>query len=266
MKATTEKKTTVWALAASVLASAVLACAVAVPAHAAESRDPKAVEIATTMMKTMGGEDAWAKAHFVRYDFRVTVDGKTVVDRAHLWDKMTGRYRIDSTLRDGKPTVTIFNIHDQKGTVYAGGKPLQGADAEKGLKDAYAAFINDMYWLSMPWKWMEMGVNLKYMGRKSLGAKSYDVVELTFGKVGLTPGDRYSAYVSPQTHLMEHWEYALQSGTKDAWDWTYTTSDGVTLALDHQSSDHKKRINMGSVRISKQMDDSLFTDATKSLK
>ena len=255
------KKTTLWALAALVLTFGA-----ANSASAAESRDPKAVEIATAMMKAMGGEDAWAKAHFVRYDFRVTVDGKTVVDRAHLWDKTTGRYRIDSTLRDGKPTVTIFNVNDQKGTVYAGGKALQGAEAAKGLKDAYGAFINDMYWLAMPWKWLDMGVNLKYSGTKSLGGKSFDVVELTFGKVGLTPGDHYYAYVSPQTHLMEHWEYTLQSGTHDAWDWTYTTSDGVTLALDHSSSDHKKRINMGSVRVSKQMDDRWFTDVTKSLK
>ena len=260
------KKITVKQITGGALAAIVLALAGAAPASAAETRDPKAVEIAKTMMKAMGGEDAWAKAHFVRYDFRVNVDGKTVVDRAHLWDKMTGRYRIDSTLRDGKPTVTIFNINDQKGTVYAGGKPLQGAEAEKGLKEAYGAFINDMYWLSMPWKWMDAGVNLKYAGQKSLGTKSYDVVELTFGKVGLTPGDHYYAYVSPQTHLMEHWEYTLQSGSKDAWDWTYTTSDGVTLAADHNSSDHKKRINMGSVRVTGKMDDNLFTDATKSLK
>jgi hypothetical protein len=255
------KKVTGWAVVALSLS-----LAGAVPAAAAESRDPKAVEIATAMMKAMGGEDAWAKAHFVRYDFRVTVDGKTVVNRAHLWDKTTGRYRIDSTLQDGKPAVTLFNINDRKGTVYAGGKPLQGAEAAKGLKDAYGAFINDMYWLAMPWKWLDMGVNLKYAGTKSLGGKSYDVVELTFGKVGLTPGDHYYAYVSPRTHLMEHWEYTLQSGTHDAWDWTYTTSDGVTLALDHHSSDHKKSIGMGSVRVSKQMDDRLFTDVTKSLK
>jgi hypothetical protein len=261
MKKNIGKNTTAWALVVLALAGTA-----SVSAAAAETRDPKAVEIAKTMMKAMGGEDAWAKAHFVRYDFRVTVDGKTVADRAHLWDKTTGRYRIDSTLRDGKPTVTIFNINDQKGTVYAGGKTLQGADAAKGLKDAYAAFINDMYWLSMPWKWLDAGVNLKYDGRKSLGGKSYDVVELTFGKVGLTPGDRYYAYVSPQTHLMEHWEYTLQSGTKDAWDWTYTTSDGVTLALDHHSSDRNKRINMGSVRVAGTMDDRLFTDVTKSLK
>ncbi len=255
------KTYTRWALCAAILALPGTGIAAGT-----ETRDPKAIAIAKTMMQAMGGEEAWTKAHFVRFDFRVTVDGKTVLDRAHLWDKTTGRYRIDSTLRDGKPTVTLFNINDQKGTVYAGGKPLQGAEAGKGLKDAYAAFINDMYWLAMPWKWLETGVNLKYLGTKAYRGKSFDVVELTFGKVGLTPGDRYDAYVSPRTHLMEHWEYALQSGAKDSWDWIYTTSGGVTLALDHPSSDHQKRINMGSVRVTGTMDERLFTDITKSLK
>ncbi len=255
------KPITVWAQVALVLT-----LAGAAPAAAADSRDPKAVEIAKTMMKTMGGEDAWANARFVRYDFRVTVDGKTVVDRAHLWDKTTGRYRIDSLSRDGKQTVTLFNVNDRKGAVYAAGKALQGAEAEKGLKDAYGAFINDMYWLAMPWKWLDMGVNLKYVGQKKLGAKSYDMVELTFGKVGLTPGDRYLAYVSPQTHLMEHWEYTLQSGSKDAWDWAYVSTGGVTLAADHTTMDHKKRINMGSVQVTGQVDEGLFADAMKPLK
>jgi hypothetical protein len=67
---------------------------------------------------------------------------------------------------------------------------------------AYATFINDMYWLFMPWKWMDMGVNLKYLGQKPLGQETYDVVQLTFGKVGLTPGDMYHAYVSPKNHLI----------------------------------------------------------------
>jgi hypothetical protein len=31
-----------------------------------ENRDPKAVEVARTMMQAMGGEDAWNAAHFVR--------------------------------------------------------------------------------------------------------------------------------------------------------------------------------------------------------
>lgn len=233
----------------------------AVPVCAA---DAKATEIAQSMMTAMGGVENWNRAHFVRYDFKVNVGDKTVVDRAHLWDKKTGRYRIESKTKDGKAAVMLFNAGTQQGAAYIDGKKLDGPAAAKAMKDAYGAFINDMYWLSMPWKWMDQGVHLKYMGQKTRAKNTYDVVELTFGKVGLTPGDRYDAYVSPQSHLMEHWEYRLQSGDKGSWDWEYTTVGGVKLARNHTSEG--KSISMGDVQVMDKADDALFTDPAKMLR
>src|ERR1700687_5592047 len=165
-------------------------------------RDAKAEELAHTVMNAMGGEKAWYGAHFVRFDFKVNAGGKTVEDRSHLWDKMTGRYRLDDKTKDGKPRVTFFNVNDRHGEVYVDGKKVEGAAGAKAVKDAYEAFINDMYWLAMPWKWLDQGVNLKYMGPKTLGNESGEVVRLTFNHVGLTPGDRYDAFVNSQSHLM----------------------------------------------------------------
>src|SRR4029077_5634303 len=120
---------------------------------AAEARrDAKAEEIAHTMMTAMGGEKAWMAAHFVRFDFKVNVGGKMVEDRAHLWDKMTGRYRIEDKTKDGKPRVVLFSVNDRHGDAYVDGKKLAGPAAAKAVKDAYEAFINDMYWLPNPWK------------------------------------------------------------------------------------------------------------------
>ena len=100
---------------------------------------------------------------------------------------MTGRYRLEDKTKAGKPRVTLFNVNTQQGAVFVDGKKLEGAAAAAGVKDAYATWINDMYWLSMPWKWMDMGVNLKYAGEKALGGKSYQMVDLSFSHVGLTP-------------------------------------------------------------------------------
>jgi hypothetical protein len=232
-------------------------------AATALAADPK--QIAEQMMTAMGGVDNWNRAHFVRYDFIVNVGGKAVADRRHLWDKMTGRYRIDSKTKDGKSSVALFNAANQQGAVYIDGQKLEGDAAAKAMKDAYGTFINDMYWLAMPWKWMDMGVNLKSLGQKSLKGQNYDVVELTFGKVGLTPGDRYAAYVSPKSHLMEHWEYKLQSGNTGSWDWSYATTGGVMLAKNHTSADGKS-IDMGDVKVMNAVDESLFTDPGKPLK
>ncbi len=226
-------------------------------------RDAKAEEIARTMMNAMGGEKAWYAAHFVRFDFIVDLGQKVVENRAHLWDKMTGRYRLDDKTKDGKLRVVLFSVNDQKGEAYVDGKKLDGPAGAKAVKDAYEAFINDMYWLAMPWKWLDQGVNLQYLGPKTLGNDKGEVVRLTFDHVGLTPGDRYDAFVSSQSHLMTHWDFKLQGGDKGAWDWEYGDYNGVKLGKNHTSG--KMSINMGDVRVLDKVDAALFTDPKKTL-
>ena len=63
---------------------------------------------------------------------------------------------------------------------------------------------------------------------------------------------------------MTHWEYTLQSGNKGAWDWQYGDYDGVKLARNHTSPPDKS-INMGVVRISKDVDAGFFSDPLRRL-
>ena len=239
-----------------------------------ESRDPKAVEVTRVMMKAMGGEDAWNAAHFVRFDFKVTVGGKLVRDNAHLWDRKDGRYRFETAAQGGKRQVVLFRIadyeRDKAGEAYLDGKKLEGDAARKAVDEAYGSYINDSWWLCMPWKWFATGVNLKYLGPQKHGGETADVVELTFGHVGLTPGDTYHAFVSQKSHLMDYWEYTLSNNSpvaqkKGAWDWQYGDYKGVKLASNHVSSDRKASINMGDVRILDAVEDAFFTDASRSL-
>ncbi len=234
-----------------------------------ENRDPKAVEVTRTMMHAMGGEDAWKTAHFVRFDFKVKVGRKLVEDNAHLWDRKDGRYRFEHATKDGKRQVVLFRIADYErnkgGEAYLDGKKMEGDAARKAVDDAYASYINDSWWLCMPWKWFAPGVNLKYLGPQEHGGGTTDVVELTFNHVGLTPGDMYHAFVSEKSHLMTYWEYTLQSKEKGAWDWQYGDHKGVKLASNHVSSDHKATINMGDVRILDAVEDDFFTDPSRGL-
>jgi len=234
-----------------------------------ETRDPKAVEVTRAMMKAMGGEDAWNAAHFVRFDFKVKAGGKLVEDNAHLWDRKDGRYHFEHATQDGKRQVILFRIADyernKQGQAYLDGKKLEGDAARKAVDDAYGSYINDSWWLCMPWKWFATGVSLKYLGPQKHAGETADVVELTFGHVGLTPGDMYHAFVSQKSHLMDYWEYTLQSKEKGAWDWQYGDYKGVKLASNHASSDHKATINMGDVRILDAVQDAFFTDPSQSL-
>jgi hypothetical protein len=230
------------------------------PLPAADRKDPKAVEVAEALRQALGGDDAWQKAHFVRFDFIVTQGRATLVNRSHLWDKWTGRYRYEERLKNGRVKVVLFNTATKKGQVLLGGTPVPEGPARKELEDAYAAYINDMWWLAMPWKWMDPGVNLKYLGVKKRGQETDDEVELTFNHVGLTPGDLYHAFVSRQSHLMTHWDYVLQSHEKGSWDWEYGETHGMKLARNHISSDGKTSISMGVVRVLDAVDDAFFTD------
>jgi hypothetical protein len=253
-----------------ILLIAALVCLSARPLAAAnENRDPKAVQIDDTMMNAMGGEDAWNAAHFVRFEFRVRAKGKVKADNFHLWDKKDGRYRLERVVPPGRHEVDLFNIGDyqnyKKGEAYVNGKKLEGEAAAKALKAAYASYINDTWWLCMPWKWQATGVNLMYLGPKERGGETFDLIELTFGHVGLTPGDMYHAYVSRQSHLMTYWEYTLQSHVKGAWTWQYGTYHGVKLARNHVSSDGSATINMGHVEVLDDVDAAYFTDPTHTL-
>jgi len=230
-------------------------------ATAAETRDAKAVALAHQVRLAMGGEQAWDQVHFVRFEFKVSKGNQVLGERSHLWDKFSGRYRLEFTSKDGKRHVTLFNVNDHKGTAYVDGQALTGPAGDKALQEAYGAFINDMYWLAMPWKWLDPGVNLKYLGKRPLAGGQDDVVELSFGKVGLTPGDHYRAFISPTSHLMTHWEYVLQSGDKGAWDWAYTESNGVKLGQNHTNTQGMS-INMGTVKVLSTVDDRFFTDPT----
>jgi hypothetical protein len=232
------------------------AVAAAPPAHQAE-------EVARSMMKAMGGQDAWNRARFIRFDFIVTVNGRDLISRAHLWDKQTGRYRIEDKAADGESGVVIFSsIARQQGCAYVAGRKLEGAAAARALKAAYASYLNDVYWLAMPWKWLDPGVHLKYLGRKERGGQTFDVVELTFARPAPNAGDRYEAYVSTRSHLMERWEYVLHSGEKGAWDWQYAATGGIKLARNHTNGAGAS-IGMGDVRVLNHVNDAFLTDPNR---
>jgi len=119
------------------------------------------------------------------------------------------------------------------------------------LDGAYEAWINDTYWLLMPYKMKDPGVHLKYAGEETRQGQEYDLVELSFEEVGLTPGDRYWAHINRSTHLMDRWSYILQDDPPGSqptvWDWNgwlrrgrillcpekVTVKKGATLKISH---------------------------------
>lgn len=158
--------------------------------------DPRACAIADEVMQAMGGRAAWDKARVVCWNFF----GK----RSHVWDKQTGDYRLD----EGDKLV-LMNLETGKGRAFEKGVEVTDpAASAEALKRARSVWINDSYWLIMPYKLKDSGLTLKYGGEGELAdGRKADVLELRFAGVGDTPDNRYKVFVSRDKHLVERWQY-----------------------------------------------------------
>lgn len=185
------------------------------PSTDASSTDARAAALAKRTLEAMGGTEAWGKTRFLRFNF--------FGFRLHYWDRFTGRHRLEGKNREGETFMVLHNVNSHQGQVFLNGELQQGEKAEEWLKRAYEIWINDTYWLLMPYKLLDPGVTLKYDGEETLDAVVYDKLLLTFDQVGVTPGDRYWAYINRDTGLMDRWAYVLQDWEKDRspthWRW-----------------------------------------------
>jgi len=174
--------------------------------------DLKAVAIADQVMEALGGHAAWDQTRYLRFDFAVDREGKTVASRAHTWDKHTGRYRLEGKTQEGDPFVVLMNINTKDGSAWRKGAKLEGDEAAKMLERGFGAWTNDTYWLLMPYKMRDPGVILAYDGEETAGDDAWDKVVLTFDGVGLTPKDKYWVFVNRKNHMVDRSDYILKGG------------------------------------------------------
>jgi len=180
----------------------VLATGLLYPALAATpASDPRAVAVAQATLEAMGGQEAWDATRFVTWNF--------FGQRKHVWDKWTGDVRIEARTRDGASIVVLMNVNSRRGRAWKDGAEAQAVgDLPKLLEAGYAWWINDSYWLVMPYKLRDPGVVLKSMGERAMAdGRMADCLELTFDGVGLTPENRYLVYVSHDSALIEQWDF-----------------------------------------------------------
>lgn len=245
-------------LTATMLALA-LAAALVSPAGAA-TVDPKAGAIADRAMAAMGGKKAWDETRFLRFRFAGF--------RNHWWDKWTGRHRVEFTNRQAEHWVIVENVNTREGRAWKNGVELAGEEAKGAVERAYATWINDTYWLIMPYKLQDPGVNLRLDGEETIDGVVYDKLHLSFESVGLTPGDQYWAYINRQTGLMDRWAYILQDFEKDrpaeVWTWTgWQKHGGIQLAPNRRNvtkPDVQRELPLDNLAVLATLPDGVFTE------
>lgn len=170
-------------------------CLLLLPLACTQSPEEKAQRIAREIIDNMGGEKGWNDTRYLAWTFR---------DQYQVWDKQQNRFRweMDSL-------VAVINTDTKDGNVYVAGRELQeGEEKQKLLERVYGAWINNSYWLVMPFKLLDPGVNLTYIGEgKTIDGAPADMLEMTFNEVGLTPQNKYHIWVDKEQGLVTQWAF-----------------------------------------------------------
>ncbi len=172
------------------------------PGFDLEGSDPEALLLADAVMERMGGRRAWDATRYLRWRFF----GR----RLHVWDKQSGDIRIEGEGReDGVPFVILMNLHSRDGRAWRGGEEVTDPEAlAELLESGESMWINDSYWLFMPYKLKDTGVTLRHLGAGAMeDGRAAEVLELTFEEVGRTPENKYHVYVAADSGLVEQWDF-----------------------------------------------------------
>lgn len=170
----------------------------AAPDFNSAASDEKAVRIADEVMVAQGGRGAWDATRYISWNF--------FGNRKLVWDKFTGNVRIDWLK---KTQSVIVNINTGQGKVMINNTLQTNPDTiAKYVEIGRKVWINDSYWLVMPFKLKDSGVTLKYIGEgKTESGLDADILQLTFAGVGVTPDNKYHIWVDKSSKLVRQWAY-----------------------------------------------------------
>ncbi|MFT5964551.1 MAG: hypothetical protein ACI9L6_001294 [Flavobacterium sp.] len=215
----------------------------------AQSDVEKANAIVKEMIDAMGGMKNYNNSHFIQWEF---------VSRKLCWDKWTGNVRVESP---AAKQIILVNINTLEGKAYENGVLVEDiTKANELLVKAKNWWINDSYWLVMPWKLQDPGVNLSYVNTGKLtDGKPADILQLTFNSVGVTPENKYWVYVDKEDHLIKQWAYYKNYNDTEPkflkpWD-NYQKAGSILLSFNRINED----LGPKNVIVKSDFDPSIFT-------
>lgn len=218
-------------------------------ASIAQADSKKTEAIVNQIFTAMGGVTNYNNTHFIQWEF-----GK----RKLYWNKWTGDVRVENPENN---QCILVNVNILKGKVFENGILVDDeAKTKKLLNQAKNWWINDSYWLVMPWKLQDPGVTLTYIKTDKLpDGNTADILQMTFNAVGVTPDNKYWVYVDQQDHLIKQWSFYknfndLEPQFTRAWD-NYQKTGTILLSFDRSKGAGGPR----NVIVSSSLDSDLFT-------
>lgn len=217
-----------------------------------EESDLLATLLADKTMLAMGGRKAWDNTHYIKWNFF----GR----RTHIWDKWTGDVRIEVPNDD---LTILMNINSMKGKVRKGGKVITDS-LDYYLQRGYEMWVNDSYWLVMPYKLKDTGVTLKYLREDTTQTgDAADVLSLSFEDVGVTPQNVYEVWIDTDSKLVTQWAYYPDSSALEP--------RFITPWADYQKygeillSSDRGQYKLSDIEVLESVPEGIFTDFDKAL-
>lgn len=214
-----------------------------------QASDEKAIAIADEVMEAMGGRKAWDDARYFTWTF--------FDFRKLIWDKKTGDVRIESF---PDSSTYLLNINTLEGKFSTKGVEETEPDSVSfHLERGKSIWINDSYWLVMPFKLKDSGVTLKYVEEgKTEAGNSADVLSLTFEDVGDTPQNKYLVYVDKESRLVTQWDF-YRTAEQDTANFSTPWSDYQKFGNLMLSGNRGKR-GLSGISLDNEMDGKVFSE------
>lgn len=239
-----------WALALAALVALGCGAEGATPESAEDTQPAPAVP--QVALRAFEGAGDLSAVDGLAFTFVVEADGERVFSAQHRYDLRGARDRVRWTGRDGRRFDAVVDLSTRAACGTIDGAVATGADAATLAEGAYGRWINDAYWILMPHKLLDPGVELTVEEPRRRDGQRYAVLRLAFEDVGLTPGDVYFLFHDEQSGRIVRWEMQLegQDGPPKGVSWTdYRAVGPLTLPHDHVTDDGSRHIRFEDVAV-----------------
>ena len=181
---------------------------------------PEEGEVLTDAMWSALGGAGWERTGAIRWTFGPS-------GARHLWDRERNWARV----RWDDVEVQVALDEPSRGVVTRGGRPLSGDEAREIVREGWARWVNDSFWLAAPFKARDRGTT-----RSVVRLEGDDALLVEYASGGVTPGDAYLWLLAedgtPRAWRM--WVSVLPlGGLETSWEGWVTLPTGARIATRH---------------------------------